>query len=121
MKTKIRLRQGGVKNHPLWHIVVQGEKKNLRGKYIEKIGYWMPRQQKTYQRGIVLNKHKMRYWLSVGAEPTGGVIRLLNRVISSEGVLIGLKGVVGGRIRCCSEGVVRVRFSKGIILGCQLQ
>ena len=79
MKTKIRLRQGGVKNHPLWHIVVQGEKKNLRGKYIEKIGYWMPRQQKTYKRGIVLNKHKMRYWLSVGAAPTGGGIRLLNK------------------------------------------
>lgn len=79
MKTKIRLRQGGVRNHPLWHIVVQGEKKNLRGKYIEKIGYWMPRQQKTYKRGIVLNKHKMRYWLSVGAQPTGGVIRLLNK------------------------------------------
>jgi flagellar biosynthesis GTPase FlhF len=30
-------------------------------------------------RGIVLNKHKIRYWLSVGAEPTKGVVRLLNQ------------------------------------------
>lgn len=28
---------------------------------------------------MVLNKHKCRYWLSVGAEPTGGVIRILNK------------------------------------------
>ena len=61
------------------HVIVQGEKKNLRGKYIEKIGYWMPRRTRTTQRGIVLNKHKARYWLSVGAQPTKGVIRLLNK------------------------------------------
>jgi len=58
---------------------VQGEKKNLAGKYIERIGYWMPRHQRTYKRGVVLNKHKMRYWLSVGAQPTGGVMRLLEK------------------------------------------
>ena len=39
----------------------------------------MPRKTLTYHRGIVLNKHKIRYWLSVGAQPTNGVIRLLNK------------------------------------------
>lgn len=58
---------------------MQAEKKNLKGKYIERLGYWMPRNQKSYKRGMVLNKHKVRYWLSVGAEPTPGVIRVLNR------------------------------------------
>jgi len=26
-----------------------------------------------------LNRHKLRYWLSIGAEPTPGVIRVLNK------------------------------------------
>ena len=39
----------------------------------------MPRNQKSYKRGMVLNKHKVRYWLSVGAEPSPGVVRVLNR------------------------------------------
>ena len=79
MKTKLKLRNAGVRNHPYWHIIVQGEKKNLNGKYIERVGIWMPRKTKTIHRGIVLNKHKIRYWLSVGAEPTKGVVRLLNK------------------------------------------
>ena len=79
MKTKLKLRNAGVRNHPYWHIIVQGEKKNLNGRYIEKVGMWMPRKTRTVKRGIVLNKHKIRYWLSVGAQPTKGVVRLLNK------------------------------------------
>ena len=63
MKTKLKLRNMGVRNHPYWHIIVQAEKKNLNGKYIEKVGLWMPRKTRTIKRGIVLNKHKIRYWL----------------------------------------------------------
>ena len=39
----------------------------------------MPRRTKTVQRGVVLNKHKVRYWLSVGAQPTNGVAKMLNK------------------------------------------
>jgi hypothetical protein len=28
---------------------------------------------------MVLNKHKARYWLGVGAQPTKGVVRVLNK------------------------------------------
>jgi len=27
----------------------------------------------------LINKHKIRYWLSVGAQPTGGVVRVLSK------------------------------------------
>lgn len=60
-------------------IVVQGEKKNLGGKYIERIGYWIPSKRKTVPRSMVLNRHKARYWLSVGAEPSNGVQRVLTK------------------------------------------
>lgn len=78
MKTKIKVRQAGCKRHQLWHLIVQGDKKNLKGRYIEHIGYWLPRHGATYKRGVVLNKHKARYWLSVGAEPTPRAARILS-------------------------------------------
>jgi small subunit ribosomal protein S16 len=79
MKVKFKLLQRGVKQRPYWHIIVQPDKKNLKGHYIEKVGYWMPRKTGTIPRGILLNKHRIRYWLSVGAQPTNGVVRLFNR------------------------------------------
>lgn len=48
------------------------------GRYIEHIGYWLPRNKKLYRRQVVLNKHKTRYWLSVGAEPTERAARILS-------------------------------------------
>lgn len=38
----------------------------------------MPRWNKTVPRGIVLNRHRIKYWLSVGAQPTRGVVRIFN-------------------------------------------
>jgi small subunit ribosomal protein S16 len=67
MKTKLKLVKMGLKNHPVWHIVVQPDKKKLAGRYIERVGYWMPRRCKTVHRGIILNRHKIRYWMSIGA------------------------------------------------------
>lgn len=78
MKVKIKLRNMGCKRHHLWHLIVQGHKKNLKGRYIEHIGHWLPRHGTTYARGVVLNKHKVRYWLSVGAQPTPRVAQLLS-------------------------------------------
>lgn len=39
----------------------------------------MPRKNKTVPRGILLNRHKIRYWISVGAEPTASAARILNK------------------------------------------
>ena len=39
----------------------------------------MPRRTKTVPRGILLNRHKIRYWMSIGAQPTNGVARILNK------------------------------------------
>jgi len=79
MKTKIKLLRTGCSGRPTWKLIVQGEKKNLKGKYIEHVGTWRPRHTKTVQRGILINKHKLRYWLGVGAQPTNGVIRVLHK------------------------------------------
>lgn len=54
-------------------------KKNPRGKALEKLGIWAPHRRATVPRQITLNKHRVRYWLSVGATPTRGAQRLLEK------------------------------------------
>lgn len=77
MRTIIRLQNHGCKNHPFWWITVQGSYTNPRGRFLEHIGYWIPYQRKTVQRAVILNKHRIRYWLSVGAVTSRAVQRLL--------------------------------------------
>lgn len=77
MPTKIRLQQHGVRNHPYWWIIVQGPNRNARGKLIEHMGFWIPRQCATVDRAIILNRPRLKYWLSTGAVPTAGVWKLL--------------------------------------------
>lgn len=53
--------------------------KKLNGKYLEQLGIWAPHKRKTVMRHIALNRHRLRYWLMVGAEPTKGVQRLIEK------------------------------------------
>jgi ribosomal protein S16 len=59
---------------------VQSSNKCYKGRFIEKLGLWMPYRRKTVDRAIIFNKHRLHYWLSVGAKPTEGVHRLLSMV-----------------------------------------
>lgn len=58
---------------------MQPSKKKVTGVALERLGFWQPRKKTTVMRQIVLNTHRARYWLSVGAEPTKGVARLLEK------------------------------------------
>lgn len=44
---------------------MQPSNKNVKGRYIEKLGYWIPRRTKTVQRQIIVNKLRAQYWLGV--------------------------------------------------------
>lgn len=75
---KLRLQKQGVKNHHRWYIIAQAKSKHWDGNnHFERIGYWYPNKRRTVERSIVLNFHKIRYWLAHNAEPTKGVYRLL--------------------------------------------
>jgi len=58
---------------------VQGIKKKLNGRYLEHVGIWTPHKNKTVPRQMALNKHRIKYWLSVGATPTGRVQRIFEK------------------------------------------
>ena len=79
MRVKIKLRDQGVKRQPKFWLIVQPTKKNLKGRYLDRIAVWHPKVRKTVQRHIAVNKHRANYWLSVGAEPTKGAHRVLSR------------------------------------------
>jgi ribosomal protein S16 len=67
MRVRFKLVNHGCRNSPYWWIVVQPAKKKLNGRYLEKMGVWAYRKGKTVPRQISLVKHRVRYWLSVGA------------------------------------------------------
>ena len=80
MRVRFKLVQhAGRKNHSHWWIVVQPIRKKLNGRYIEKMGQWQPCRGNTFPRQISLNKHRVKYWLSVGATPTGRVQRIFEK------------------------------------------
>jgi small subunit ribosomal protein S16 len=58
--------------------VVAANRKNLKGRFLEHVGYWSPRQGVALQRQIVLNVPRVKYWISCGAIPTEKVQKFLS-------------------------------------------
>lgn len=77
---KIRLTRMGSKRNPHYRIVVVDARKKRAADYIEQLGYYDPRE--TTDASLKLNAERAAHWLSVGAQPTDSVVRLLE----SQGV-----------------------------------
>ncbi|MCX7789690.1 MAG: 30S ribosomal protein S16 [Chloroflexaceae bacterium] len=74
---KIRLRRTGKTKQPSYRVVVADSRSPRDGKFIEIIGHYNPiRQPKILE----IKADRARYWLSVGAQPTETVVKLLQRV-----------------------------------------
>ena len=73
---KIRLRRTGARKKPSYRIVVAESTAPRDGKYVEIIGTYDPL---TEPSTIVLNGERAKHWLSVGAQPTERVVKLMAR------------------------------------------
>ena len=71
---KIRLRRVGAKKQPSYRIVVADAQSPRDGRFIEVIGFYNPR---TEPETVMIREERALYWLSVGAQPTEAVRRLL--------------------------------------------
>lgn len=71
---RIRLRRVGLKKQPSYRIVVANQESPRNGKYIEIIGTYNPRTKPTTME---LQEDRALYWLSVGAQPSEPVARIL--------------------------------------------
>jgi small subunit ribosomal protein S16 len=78
MSVKIRLSRGGAKKRPYYYIVVANSTSPRDGRYIEQIGTFDPMLKKDDPNRIKLVEDRVKHWLSVGAQPTDRVLRLLD-------------------------------------------
>ncbi len=71
---RIRLRRQGLKRQPSYRVVVIDQRKARNGKYLENIGHYNPRTRPATE---IIDQGRALYWLSVGAQPSDAVRRLL--------------------------------------------
>jgi len=74
---KIRLRRVGAKKQPHYRVVVQDSRSPRDGKFIEIIGNYNPR---TEPPTMELDAERAVHWLSVGAQPSEAVRRMLDKL-----------------------------------------
>lgn len=86
---RIRLRRMGAKKKPFYRIVVADKRSPRDGRFIETIGTYNPL---TEPETIDIQLDRAAHWLSVGAQPTAAVARILRdrNILDGEGKLIAL-------------------------------
>lgn len=78
MAVKLRLKRMGRTNHPFYRLNAMDSRTARDGRVIEELGYYDPRN-KDQAKQFVANLDRCRYWLDVGAIPSGTVSSLLKR------------------------------------------
>jgi small subunit ribosomal protein S16 len=76
---RILMTKIGRKKVPIYRIVVTDSRKARDGNYIEKVGHYDPRSKK-----LTLNRDRIEYWISKGAQPTNTVAKLIAKEGGTE-------------------------------------
>ena len=74
---RIRLRRVGAKKQPSYRVVVADAREARDGSFVDQIGHYNPR---TDPPTVVLDEEKALKWLSVGAQPSEAVDRMLRQL-----------------------------------------
>lgn len=72
---KIRLKKFGTQKRPYYRVVVQESNKARDGVCIEELGYYMPIE--AVDKQVKLDLERVKYWVSVGAQPSKIVKKLV--------------------------------------------
>lgn len=86
MSLKIRMARGGRRNLPFYRIVVTDSRSPRDGNFIEKVGTYNPLLSNDNADRVVLNKERIQYWLSQGAEPSERVNIFLAKAGLTEAI-----------------------------------
>lgn len=73
MALRIRLARAGAKKRPYYRIVVAEATAPRDGRFVEKVGTYNPMLPREHADRIRLVEERIKYWLSVGAQPTDRV------------------------------------------------
>jgi small subunit ribosomal protein S16 len=72
----IRMRRSGSKKRPFFRVVVTDSRAARDSSFVEILGYYNPR---TKPATVVVNKERVDYWISKGAQPSDSVRTLIAR------------------------------------------
>lgn len=72
----IRLSRGGSKARPFYNIVVADKRNRRDGRFIERLGFYNPLAAGQAE-SLRLAQDRLNHWLSVGAQPSDTVKRLM--------------------------------------------
>ena len=72
---RIRMARHGAKKRPYYHVVVADSESPRDGKFLEQVGTYDP---SAPDESIKLNLERVAHWVSVGAQPSLRVKKLIN-------------------------------------------
>ena len=75
----IRLARGGAKKRPFYSIVVSDQRRQPKGRFIERIGFFNPMATENEEK-VRLDTGRVDYWISKGAKPSDRVVSILKQV-----------------------------------------
>lgn len=78
MSVKLRLKRFGRRHRSFFRLNAMDGRAPRDGKVIEQLGWYDP-NAKQHDRQVSLNRERIEYWLSVGAEPSDTVRDLLRK------------------------------------------
>ncbi|MDT5116516.1 MAG: small subunit ribosomal protein [Mycobacterium sp.] len=91
MAVKIKLTRLGKIRNPQYRIAIADARNRRDGRSIEVIGRYHPKEDPSF---IEINSERAQYWLSVGAQPTEPVLKLL-KITGDWQKFKGLPGAEG--------------------------
>ncbi|MBM3341221.1 MAG: 30S ribosomal protein S16 [Betaproteobacteria bacterium] len=80
----IRLARGGAKKRPFFNVVVADQIRPRDGRFIERIGFYDPKAPQGRET-FRLNRERLAYWQSKGAQPSTTVSRLAKQFAKVQG------------------------------------
>lgn len=107
MSVKIRLQRHGRSKSPFYHVVVADSRAPRDGKFIEKIGSYLPQTQPAT---IELDVDRATYWLENGAQPTD----TCRAILSYKGALMKSHLAVGVKKGAFTQEQADEKFAKWI-------
>ncbi|MCF8253120.1 MAG: 30S ribosomal protein S16 [Bacteroidia bacterium] len=107
MSVKIRLQRHGRSKSPFYHVVVADSRAPRDGKFIEKIGSYLPQTQPAT---IELDVDRASYWLQNGAQPTD----TCRAILSYKGALMKQHLAVGVKKGAMTQEQADAKFAAWI-------
>jgi small subunit ribosomal protein S16 len=112
LAVKLRLKRFGRLNHPTYRVCAAEARFPRDGRVIETIGFYLPKARGKEQL-FDLNADRIRYWLSVGAQPSETVESLIRKAGIELPQRTPRKGAAKRRARKTTSWQPPQRLGKG--------